>query len=132
LRALDRLAEVGRGALEPRRPVPPLGFERERRALREWAERLARTAPEPHAVAGEREVGRRRKAAVARAQDGNLHRLASPSAAARTATLTGRLRSLGARRCARPRSPAACRAPGRGALRASAAAPPRAPSRRPP
>src|SRR2546422_7905784 len=36
-------------------------------------------------VAGQREIGRRREATIARAQDYDLHRLASPPAAARTA-----------------------------------------------
>src|SRR5207245_4892741 len=73
LRALDGLAEVRRGALEARRSVPPFGLERDRRVVGERAERVGGATPEPHAVTGQREIGRRRASAVARAQDRDLH-----------------------------------------------------------
>src|SRR5438445_6014880 len=73
LRALDRLAEVRRGALEARRSVPPFRLERDRRVVGERAERVGGATPEPHAVTGQREIRRRRASAVARAQARGLH-----------------------------------------------------------
>src|SRR5207249_7566438 len=60
------------GALEARRSVPPFRLECDRRVVGERAERVGGATPEPHAVTGQREIGRRRAPAVARAQDRDL------------------------------------------------------------
>ena len=49
--------EVRRRAVEPRRSLPPLGHERDRPPRAPRARSSSRAPPQPHAVAGEREIG---------------------------------------------------------------------------
>ncbi len=73
------LAEIRRRLVQARGPLALI--RRQRDALRERAEILRAPAPEPHAVAGQRQVGRGREGAMTAAEDSDIHRLASIFAA---------------------------------------------------
>src|SRR5207245_2682321 len=60
----------------PREAGAALGGQHDRGVLRQRPEGRRAAAPEPNAVAGEREVGGGREAAVARAEDGDVHAIA--------------------------------------------------------
>src|SRR5207249_5828804 len=76
LGAREGLTEIGRRPRQPRRPCPPLGREGDRGVARQRPERRRGPAPQADRVAGECQVGRRREASMARAEDRNVHAMA--------------------------------------------------------